>query len=299
MAIRPAPRCAQANCYPLSDPLGTVTVGGIQHAVIAPFLATMRNSQKPWQAAEEPTHTITAGGAGLTLIAPVLTYAQQGGGNRSMADPHHTICASRKDQNSLISTFLAQHNGGPRMQANAGHDPRDPISTVAATGSHQTPVAAFFAKYYGTGDGARTDEPCHTITVKDRMAHVQTELAAPPFAPEHHARAREVAKFLRAHDAWDGGEFVMLEIGGTEYVVIDIGLRMLTPRELFNAQGFPADYVIEGVWTEDQPADWRWHRFAKHTQVSCCGNSVCPPIAAAIVGANCQHLAIEENRRMA
>ncbi|WP_353429289.1 DNA cytosine methyltransferase [Paracoccus denitrificans] len=364
-----------------SDPLATVTTGG-HHAAVAPFLATMRNSQKPWQRADEPTHTITAGGAGLTLtapylasiahgdsggrreypltdplgtvtvggiqhalIAPVLTYAQQGGGNRSAEDPHHTICASKKDQNSLIAAtmvhvgngeragqkpraldvcaplntvvaggvkhypvaaFLAQQNGGPRMDAHAGHDLHDPISTIAASGSHQTPVAAFFAKYYGTGDGARTDEPMHTITVKDRMAHMQAELAAPPFAPEHHARARQVAEFLREHGVWDGGEFVTLEVEGVTYVVIDIGMRMLTPRELFRAQGFPDDYVIEGVW--DVGSGWdnlghnggpRFVPFAKDVQVSCCGNSVCPPIAAAIVGANCQHIAIEEERRMA
>ncbi len=330
----------------LREPMATVTAnswikkpgGAAPLGMLAPFLATMRNSQKPWQGADEPTHTITAGGAGLTVVAPVLTYAQQGGGNRSAEDPHHTICASKKDQNSLIAAtmvhvgngeragqqpralnigaplntvvaggvkhypvaaFLAQQNGGPRMDAHAGHDPRDPISTIAASGSHQTPVAAFFAKYYGTGDGARTDEPMHTITVKDRMAHMQAELAAPPFAPEHHARARQVAEFLREHGVWDGGEFVTLEIGGASYVVIDIGMRMLTPRELFRAQGFPEDYVIEGVWREDEAGEWRWQPFAKDVQISCCGNSVCPPIAAAIVGANCQHIAIEEERRMA
>ena len=319
--------------YPLADPMGTVTVGGIQHAV----------------------------------IAPVLTYAQQGGGNRSATDPHHTICASKKDQNSLIAAtmvqtgygerpgqqpraldvaaplgtvvaggakhapvaaFLAQQNGGPRMEAHAGHDARDPLSTVAASGSHQTPVAAFiarqfgastghqvnaplgtvtaggqgksqlvapwFAKYYGTGDGARTDEPCHTVTVKDRMGHMQAELAAPPFAPEHHARARAVADFLRAHDAWDGGEFVTLTIGGATYVVIDIGMRMLTPRELFRAQGFPADFVIEGVWDGLDTDSPTWRPFAKDVQVSCCGNSVCPPLAEALVAANCGHLSTDQ-----
>lgn len=282
--------------YPLADPLGTVTVGGIQHAV----------------------------------IAPVLTYAQQGGGNRQAEVPHHTICASRKDQNSLIAAgivqmgygerpgqapralnlgaplgtvvaggakhapvaaFLAQQNGGPRMAAHAGHDPRDPISTIAASGSHQTPVAAFFAKYYGTGDGSRTDQPCHTVTVKDRFAHVQADLAAPPFGPEHEDRARAVAAFLRAHGAWDDREFVTLHLDGATFVVVDIGMRMLTPRELFTAQGFPPDYVIEGVW-EEQGGDWHFRDFPKDVQISCCGNSVCPPLAEAIIRTNCAHLAV-------
>lgn len=323
----------------LRGPMATVTAnsfikrpgGAAPLGVLAPYLATMRNSQKPWQEVRKPAHTITAGGAGITLCAPVLTYAQQGGANRSMQDPHHTICASKKDQNSLIAAmmvqtgygerqgqqpraldvaaalgtvvaggvkhapvaaFLAQQNGGPRMGAHSGHDPRDPVSTIAASGSHQTPVAAFFAKYYGTGDGARTDDPCHTVTVKDRMAHMQADLAAPPFGPEHHALAREVAEFLRAHDAWHGGEYVTLTIDGSEFVVVDIGMRMLTPRELFRAQGFPDDYVIEGVWEGLDTSDPVWRQFPKDVQVSCCGNSVCPPLAEAIVGANCGHLSV-------
>ncbi len=319
--------------YPLSDPLGTVTVGGIQHAVISPYLATMRNSQKPWQGADEPAHTITAGGAGLTMIAPVLTYAQQGGGIRDALDPHHTICASKKDQNSLIAAtmaqigygerpgqapraldvsaplgtvvaggakhapiaaFLAQHNGGPRMGAHAGHDPREPISTIAASGSHQTPVAAWMAKWYGTDQDPRLGEPLHTVTTKDRFDVEVAHLAAPPFTPEHEARARQVAEFLRAHDAWDGGEFVTLTIDGATFVVVDIGMRMLTPRELFNAQGFPSDYVIEGVWEGLDTDTPRWRAFPKDVQVSCCGNSVCPPLAEALVSANCGHLAVAD-----
>jgi DNA (cytosine-5)-methyltransferase 1 len=269
-----------------------------------------------------------AGGGHSALIAPILTYAQHGGANRDIRAPHHTVCANSKDQNSLIAptliqtgygerkgqapraldmgaplgtvvaggikhaaaaAFLAQQNGGPNMDANAGRDPRAPLSTVTAAGSQQTPVAAFFAKYYGSGDGARHDEPLHTITTKDRMAHTQAQMAAPPFSAEHQDRAREVAEFLREHGAWDGGEFVTVTINDTTYVVVDIGLRMLTPRELFNAQGFPSDYVIEGTWKKTGD-DWTFKSFPKNVQVSCCGNSVAPAMAEALVKANCQHM---------
>lgn len=355
----PAPTVT-ANSY-IKKPGGAAPLG-----VIAPVLATMRNSQKPWNGAHEPTHTITAGGAGLSLftphllsmkgtarrdsatcaphptilaggghsalVAPLLTYAQQGGNTRPMTGPHHTICASKKDQNQIIApvlvqsgygeakgqaprsldigkplgtivaggikhataaAYLAQHNTGV-----TGHDARDPLSSVTQTGSHQTPIAAFFAKYYGTGDGAKHSDPCHTITVKDRFAHTQAELQAPPFEPHHTERARQVAEFLRAHGAWDGGEFVTLTIQGSDYVVIDIGLRMLTPRELFNAQGFPPDYVIEGVWKQNG-ADWSWHPFSKNVQVSCCGNSVCPDLAEALAAANCSHLSTSTGNKRA
>lgn len=349
-------------------PHPTVLAGGGHSALISPFLATMRNSQKPWQGVDQPTHTVTAGGAGLTcvtpylasiahgdsggrreyplkepmgtvtvggvqhaVVAPVLTQAQHGGSCRPVDAPSHTICASKKDQNSMIAAtmvhvgngeregqapraldisaplntvvaggvkqypvaaFLAQQNGGRRMEAHAGHELRAPMSTVAGTGSHQTPVAAFLTKYYGQGTGARLDEPCHTVTVDDRFGHIQADLAAPPFRPEHEDRAREVAAFLRAHGVWGEGEFVTLDLDGETFVVIDIGLRMLTPRELFKAQGFPSDYVIEGIWTEEEHGEWSFTTFSKHVQISCCGNSVCPDLAEALVGANAAHLAL-------
>ncbi|WP_412550258.1 DNA cytosine methyltransferase [Shimia sp. MIT910701] len=349
--------------YPLTDPLGVVTAGGVSRSLITPHLMSLKGTarrdssvlaphptvlaggghsalvaptlirhfgQSVGQTATAPAPTITAGGGGKTgLIAPILTYAQHGGRNRDALDPMHTICANRKDQNAVIipalvqtgygeregqkprcldihaplgtavaggikhaplSAFLAQHNKA-RRGFNPGRPANAPMSSVTATGSQQQIVAPWFAKYYGTGDGARTSEPCHTITVKDRFSHVQANLA-PSFGPEHEARAREVAEFLRSHDAWDGGEFVTLEIEGETFVVVDIGMRMLTPRELFNAQGFPTDYVIEGVWHQDGD-DWTFEDFTKSVQVSCVGNSVCPNLAEALCAANCQHLTVE------
>ncbi|WP_237398977.1 DNA cytosine methyltransferase [Rhodovulum sulfidophilum] len=317
----------------LREPMPTVTAnswikrpgGAMPLGIVTPHLLSLKGSARRDGAATAPHPTVLAGGGHSAVVAPVLTYAQQGGGNRSAEAPHHTICASKKDQNSLLAATMIHVGNGERpgqapraldigaplntvvaggvkhypvaaflAQQNTGHvgrDARAPMSTILKEGCHQTPVAAWFAKYYGTGDGARMDAPCHTVTVKDRLGHMQADLAAPPFAPEHEARAREVAEFLRAHGAWDGGEFVTLEIDGQSFVVIDIGMRMLSPRELFNAQGFPPDYVIEGAWEGLDGDAPTFRPFSKDVQISCCGNSVCPPVAAAIIAANCPHLA--------
>ena len=349
---------------PVDAPHPTVLAGGGHSTLIAPSLATfyghgdgrgVRTADLP-----EPLRTVTVENR-HALIAPVLTYAQQGGGNRSVDDPHHTICASRKDQNSILAPYLASiahgDSGGRReyplsdpmgtvtvggiqhaaiapvlVQTGYGEAPGqapraldigaplgtvvaggvkhalvaphimtmrnsgkpfngadEPTHTITAGGAGLSSVAAFFAKYYGAGTGARADEPCHTVTVNDRFAHVQAALQAPPYGPEHEDRARAVARFLRDHGAWNGGDIVTLHIDGADFVVVDIGMRMLTPRESFNAQGFPADYVIDGHWVE-RDGDWIWKPFPKDVQVSCCGNSVCPDLARAIIAANCGHL---------
>lgn len=317
----------------MRDPLATVTAnsfikrpgGAAPLGIVAPYLASIAHGDSGGRREyplADPLSTITGGGVQHALIAPVLTYAQQGGLCRPADAPHSTVTASRKDQNALIAATVIRHfgasighaatdplgtvtaGGGGKSglmaaflaQQNTGvtgHDARGPLSTIIGSGSHQTPVAAWFAKYYGTGDGSTMDAPCHTVTVKDRFGHMQAALSAPPFGPEHQTRARAVADFLRAHQAWDDREFVTLHLDGADYVVIDIGLRMLTPRELFNAQGFPPDYVIEGTWNFTADG-WSWREFPKNVQISCCGNSVCPPLAAALVGANCAYLVAEQ-----
>ncbi len=96
------------------------------------------------------------------------------------------------------------------------------------------------------------------MTTRDRFGHIEATVVVPPFTEAHAARARQVADFLRAHGVWDEREFVTIEIDGLTFVVVDIGMRMLTPRELYNAQGFPPDYQIDGYF--DKNADrsqWR------------------------------------------
>lgn len=248
----------EPRCLDMHQPLGTIVAGGAKHAPVAAFLAQQNNDSRrvggvnPGRPVNAPISTITASGSHQTPVA----------------------------------AYVARHFG-----ASVGHSAAAPHGTITAGGAGKSsPVAAWFAKYYGTGDGAAVDEPCHTVTVRDRFGHCQAELGAPPFSPEHEARARQVAAFLRAHDAWDGGEFVTLEIDGATFVVIDIGMRMLTPRELYKAQGFPSDYVIDGIWQETED-DWAFKPFTKDVQVSCVGNSVCPDLARALVEANCGHLA--------
>lgn len=131
-----------------------------------------------------------------------------------------------------------------------GHDSREPGPTQTAQGWHIGEVRAFLTKYYGTGDGASLAEPSHTVTTKER--------------------------------------FGLVTINGEDYQIVDIGMRMLTPRELFRAQGFPDDYIIDRaraysdgavVHAADAP-------ISKTDQVRMCGNSVCPDIAEALVRAN-------------
>jgi DNA (cytosine-5)-methyltransferase 1 len=313
-----------------ADPLHTVTASAKdQNAVIAPHLMTMRNAGKPFQGADQPAHTVTAGGAGLTCVAASL--AQTGYGEREGQAPRSldpdaplgTVVAGGV-KHAPIAAFMAQHNNDSRRigGVNPGRGANEPASTVTASGAQQGVVAASMlsmkgsarraspadepsrvactgggqsalvagalTKYYGTGDGQEPGDPLHTVTTKDRFCIATAALSAPPFAPEHHARAREVADFLRAHGFWDDREFVTLDVAletgvSVTLVMVDIGMRMLTPRELFNAQGFPADYEI------DRDADG--NVFSKSDQVGRAGNSVCPPLAAAITAANVPHLA--------
>ena len=111
-------------------------------------------------------------------------------------------------------------------------------------------VRAFLIKYYGTDQDPRLEEPLHTVTTKDRYG--------------------------------------LVTVAGEEYAIADIGLRMLAPKELFRAQGFPAGYIFEhGIDEHGQQIG-----LTKSAQVRMCGNSVCPPLAAALVRANLAEMAI-------
>lgn len=123
---------------------------------------------------------------------------------------------------------------------NIGHPADAPLHTISAGGNHHALVQAFLIAYYGSSVGQSLDDPINTIVSKDR--------------------------------------FGLVYVRGTPYQIVDIGMRMLQPHELFPGQGFPDHYI----YTHGHDG----RKFPKSTQVDKCGNSVCPQLAAAVAAAN-------------
>lgn len=244
---------------PADVPLSTVTQRGTQQNAVTAHLMSMKGSDRRDSEATEPHPTIMAGGNHSAVVAPhVMTMRNSGKPYNEIDKPTHVITA-----------------GGAGLSI----------------------VAPHLHAYYGSDQDTPETEPFHTLTTKPRFGHVEAAIAIPPFTESQAERARQVADFMRAHDLWDEREFVTFEVDGVTLVIVDIGMRMLTPRELYNAQGFPRDYVIDGGWAVPEGGgEAEWVPFAKTLQVSCVGNSVSPPVARALVAANCNHLAITERQ---
>ncbi|MGJ5163192.1 DNA cytosine methyltransferase [Bradyrhizobium sp. HKCCYLR1051] len=258
---------------PIDVPAPVVVATGNGGSLVAAHLTTMRNADKPYQGADQPAHAVTAGGAHMGVVAAFLAQNNYLEPGHDAREPVSTIVAKGSTQ-AAVSAGLTVLKGRERRDA----DVRAPAPTSTAQGCHLAGTRAFLTKYYGADQDPDLAEPLHTATTKARFGLSEVLLQAPPFGPEHHQRARAVADLLRSHGLWDGGEFVTAEIEGVVLVIVDLGLRMLTPRELFRAQGFPDSYVI------DRKPDGA--PISKTEQVAKCGNSVCPPIAAALVAAN-------------
>ncbi|WP_229710192.1 DNA cytosine methyltransferase [Novosphingobium indicum] len=232
----------------IEKPLGTVVAGGTKHHLVTALLE--RQFGKSMGAdASEPAPTITAGGGGKTaVVCAHLEQANGGPNNENLAgrradDPLSTIAAKGSQQRLVTSNLVKLRGGEDSHAASCGVSVEEPLHTVCAGGTHMAEVRAFLIKYYGNEqDGHGLDNPLGTVTVQDRFG------------------------------------LVTVTIAGEEYVIVDIGMRMLTPRELFNAQGFPPDYIID--------TDAHGKPITKTAQVAKCGNSVCPPLSEALAGAN-------------
>lgn len=267
-------------------PLGVVAPVLVRTAAV--HLSTMRNAQKPFNEADKPAHTLTAGGANVAVVAGFLAQHTAGshpGAPAHGADKPVSTITERGSQQGVVQVELA----AAHMLTLRGSDRRDapadePTRTFSAGGNHHAVVRLpMMTVYYGTDDhGAPADQPSRTETAKPRFGLVEASAIAPPFGPEHEARAREVAEFMRAHGRWDGGEFITVTIDGVTYVIVDIGMRMLTPRERFTAQGFRSDYIIDRGILEDGTVI----KFTAEQQGYMCGNSVCPPEAEDLIREN-------------
>lgn len=265
----------------VTDPLDTITA---KHGtgVIMPSLIQYHSKKTEdvrGQQIQKPLMTVDASNR-YGLVSPYMIqsgYGERDGQAPRVLDiekPLGTVVA-QSNKFAMCSAFISKYYGGgntnpasgvdeplPTVTAidhnavcavavtqfnnhSIGQEVTKPINTLTAQTNHFAEVCAFLVKYYGNGDNAVScGLPAPTITAKDRMG--------------------------------------LVTVHGQDYQIVDIGLRMLTPRELFDAQGFPPDYII------DVDADGKV--YPKSEQVARCGNAVCPPIPTALVRANLPEL---------
>ena len=263
---------------------------GIEKFVInnpEPFIVTVNHSGEGFrgQKADEPLGTVTAKN-GYGVVAPTLIQhhsetASDEVRGQELNEPLMTVDTSPRY--ALSVAHIMKNYGGNYQGAGSGADkpldtvtahdhnslvtahiltmrnnmdgqPADePLATITAGGSHHAEVQAFLVKYFSTGAAKPVDSPLDTVTTKDR--------------------------------------FALVTIHGEEYIITDIKMRMLQPRELFNAQGFPADYIIDH--------DDSGRPYPKSKQTARCGNAVTPPVPEALVRANlpemCGNIIAERN----
>jgi DNA (cytosine-5)-methyltransferase 1 len=210
----------------------------------------------------------------LSLVAPTLI--QTGYGERpgqaprtlDLYSPLGTVVGCGQ-KHALVATFLTKHYGGhetPGTRVSA------PFSTVTAK-DHHALVTSHLLKYYGTSTGAAMQSPLPTVTSGGwKFAEVRA------FLLSYYGTDQAPQLSLPLPTATTRDRFAIVTVRGHDYVIADIGMRMLQPRELFRAQSFPDSYEIA--------PEYNGKPLTKTSQVRCAGNSVCPVLATALVDAN-------------
>jgi DNA (cytosine-5)-methyltransferase 1 len=237
-------RAGQSPERRVNQPYQTITAKA-DAALVAPFLKPRygeREGQEPRiRSLEQPAPVVVPTGNGGDLVSAFL--AKHYGGHEtpgaSLTNPASTI--TTQDHHHLVAAPLLLNLHGTSDSHMTGRPMDEPMTTIAAGGMHAAEVRAFLCAYYGNEkDGGSLHDPVRTVTSKDR--------------------------------------FGLVTVAGVEYQIADIGMRMLAPRELYTAQGFPPTYKID--------IEFNGKPMTKTAQVRMCGNSVCPPLAAAIISAN-------------
>ena len=265
-----------------------------------------------------PVHTVTTAGNQMLVTPSLVSIGQTGGGDRirDIREPVPTTVS--KQEACLVAPSLIQYHteqaesvrasglGAPINTVDASNrygltcanlveyytggrplDVAEPMHTVTSH-DREAVVAAHVVKFKGDNVGTPPSEPLQTVTAsagKERACSGGTFAVCKAYLakmrsgddldhwPEIRALLNEFCGYTLAED-----DVLLLEIGGALYYIADIGLRMLSPRELYNAMGFPPDYIID--------RDYEGHEYKKSAQVARCGNAVCPPVASALVRAN-------------
>lgn len=271
------------------DPLGpfpTITAKG-DACLVAPIMVPLTHQGGPDRSYDPaaPLPTVTAANRGeIALVSSFMAQHNFEQVGRAADAPLSTIVHRGTQQNIVtaelvrierVAAFMAQHNTMPNGGVHPGRDAEEPISTVTASGAQQNVVTSHLIKLRGTcKDGQPTDEPVPTITAGGQ--HIGEVRA---FLVKYYGSAEHGQSVARPLDAiTTKPRFGLVTVEGEIFAIADIGMRMLTPRELFRAQGFPDSYIIDPQ-INGKP-------MTKTAQVARCGNSVCPPLAEALVRAN-------------
>ncbi len=304
----PCPSIFERN-KPLAENTLKRIAKGIRRFVIdnpTPFIVQVNHGGEDFrgQSIDEPMPTITAK-HGFGVVAPTIMCNNTNNVGADIAAPIPTITTGNR--NYLVSPTLIQYHGEQSERETRGQALSQPLQTVD-TANRYGLVAAFISKYFGggyNGAGAAVENPLPTVTATDHNAiaavhimqmnnhcigqSVDTPINTITCGGGHFAEVQAfLVKYFSTGTAKSVNEplgtittkdrFGLVTVQGEKYAIVDIGMRMLTPRELYNAQGFPPDYEIE--------TDCYGKAYPKTKQVARCGNSVPPPFATAIVRAN-------------
>jgi len=280
---------------PLAEATLRRIAAGVRRYVIEsarPFIVPVTHQGGPGRvhSIDDPFRTVTAANRGeLAFVAPSMVqtgYGERSGQRPRALDiqrPLGTVVSGGK--HALVAAMLAKHYGGV-----VGHEVERPIGTVTTQDHHslvtaqleldigEPAQASFVSKFYGTSIGADVESPLPTVTATGQhLAEVRAFLIA-YYGNEREGQHPQLPlRTVPTHD-----RFGLVTVHGVRYQIVDIGMRMLSPRELFNAQGFAPDYIL------DPPVDGKLlaKPLTKTQQIELAGNSVCPQKAAAVVAAN-------------
>lgn len=294
---------------PLADNTLRRIARGIQRFVIdnpEPFIVTVNHGVDGFrgQSINEPLQTVTAK-HGYGIVTPTIMCNNGNNVGASVESPLPTVTTGNR--NFLVAPTLIQYHSETSEEEVRGQELDKPLMTVDTAPRYALSCAHIMKNYGGgyTGAGSSADAPLDTVTATDHnslvTAHIMTmrnHMCGQPMdeplgtitaGTTHHLEvqafllkyygngtANSVDEPLDTVTARD--RFALVTIHGEEYIITDIRMRMLQPRELFNAQGFPEDYII------DHDADGK--AYPKNKQVARCGNAVTPPVPAAMVRAN-------------
>ncbi len=250
---------------------------GIQKFVIEnpnPFIIQVNHGGDNFrgQEVDKPMPTITAK-HGFGVVAPTLIqyHGEQSKNEvrgQILEKPLQTVDTANRY--GLVTAFMSKYFGGNYQGCGSSVD--EPLHTITAV-DHNALAAVHITQFNNHCIGQKVDEPLKTITCGEGHFGEVRAFLIKYYSGESGQKVNEPLHTIRTKDC-----FGLVTIKGVDYAIVDIGLRMLTPRELYNAQGFPTDYEIE--------TDCYGNKYPKTKQVARCGNSVPPPFATALARAN-------------